>query len=173
MRKPLAIVLNTVAPGAGLILLRREWLGTLLAAFFALLCIVGLGGLLIVPQGIPGWLVTTCLVTAGLLWVSAQVLLLRRWRVAFTAEMQRELEQLCLRADESLAAGDVDGAYRTLQLARSLNDEDIEINVRWAQVLTAMGQLGHARRAWKLVCRLARGGDAYRQAVDALAKLPH
>jgi len=172
MRKWLAIGLNLVAPGTGLILLRREWLGTLLAAFFSLLCLIGLWGLLIVPLELPRWLVYGSLIAAGLLWVWAQVLLRRRMRVAFTPEMQTELEQLCLRADEFLEADDVPSAFRTLQFARSLNDEDVEINIRWAHVLTAMGQFGHARRAWKLVCRLDRHGEAYRMAVEALERLP-
>jgi hypothetical protein len=172
MRKWLAIGLNILAPGTGLILLRREWLGTLLAAFFSLLCLVGLWGLLIVPMELPRWLVVSSLIAAGLVWTAAQVLLMRRMRVACTPEMQTELEQLCLRADELLEAGDVETAFRTLQFARSLNDEDVEINIRWAHVLTAMGQFGQARRAWKLVCRLDRRGEAHRMAVEALERLP-
>ena len=87
MSKWFAIILNLVAPGAGLIVLRREWLGTLLAAFFTALSLVGLWGWLIIPLVIPTWLVGGSLVGAGLLWTWSQWLLYHRMKETCTPEV--------------------------------------------------------------------------------------
>jgi hypothetical protein len=144
----------------------------LLAVVFSLLCLTGLWGLLIIPAEIGPWLAAGSLVASALLWAWSQWLLAQRMKVACAPEIQDELHQLCLRADELIDGSELQAAYRTLLIARSLNDEDVEVNVRWARLLTLMGRFRHARRAWNLVIRLSRSRETYRQAVEALEKLP-
>lgn len=172
MKKWLAITLNVIAPGAGLILLRREWLGTLLAVFFTALGTTGLWGLLIVPAQFPAWMVTGTLIAAGLTWLWAQWLLVQRAREACSPALAEELERLCRRADECVRQSDLQAAYRTLLIARSLNDEDVEVTRRWAELMTLMGRFRHARRAWHALTRLDPHGPYARTAVEALNRLP-
>ncbi len=172
MKRWLAIALNVLAPGAGLILLRREWLGTLLAVFFTVPGLIGLWGLLIIPAQWPAWMVTGALIVAGLIWLWAQWLLVQRARETGSPALAEELERLCRRADECLERSDIPAAYRTLLVARSLNDEDLEVIRRWAELMTRMDRVRHARRAWRTVARLDPHGPYGRTACEALARLP-
>ena len=73
---------NLVVPGAGLIMLRREWLGFCLALLYSLCANFAVTGLLIAPMAWPRWLVAISAVLAGLAWALAQVLCLLQWKNA-------------------------------------------------------------------------------------------
>jgi hypothetical protein len=172
MRKWSAIMLNLIAPGTGLILLRREWLGVLLALVFTMLCLVGLWGWLLIPLVIPTWLMVSTLAGAGLLWLWSQGLLYRRLRVIAMPGIESELRDLCRRAADAVDRQDFQSAEQILVVARSLNDEDVEVNVHWAELMTRLGRFRQARRTWHRVLRLDRSPTRRREAVQALEKLP-
>lgn len=173
MRKWSAIVLNLIAPGTGLILLRREWFGILLSLVFTMVCLVGLWGWLMIPLVIPRWLVGGSLAGAGLLWLWSQGLLYSRLRVVCTPGIESELRDLCRRAAEAVDRREFQTAEQILVVARSLNDEDVEVNVHWAELMTLLGRFRQARRAWHRVLRLDRDPTRRRGAVQALERLPH
>ena len=172
MRRSIAPWLNIIVPGAGLILLRREWLGLVLAMLFCLFAQIGLWGLFIVPASIPGWITAGALAGAGLTWIGAQYTLVIRLRRAFGPGTAREVERLCRLAEEAIAAADYTKAEELLLVAMTLNDEAPRVNVHWAQLMTAMGRFRHARQAWNRVVQLSRTSTEQRQAAEALAALP-
>jgi len=75
----MALLLNLLLPGAGLILRRREWVGFLLCLNFGLCGNVALAGLLIAPDSLPLWIVYLAISLATLTWFVSQVLF---WRAA-------------------------------------------------------------------------------------------
>jgi hypothetical protein len=85
---------NLIVPGAGLIFLRREWLGFCLALIFALCANVGVIGYSIAPQAWPGWLVGLSTVLTCCSWVLAQVLCLLQWRTTQSYSHAQETEIL-------------------------------------------------------------------------------
>ncbi|MCP4594761.1 MAG: hypothetical protein GY842_28855 [bacterium] len=172
MRKAVAPWLNLAVPGAGLILLRREWLGLTWAILFCLCAQTCLWGWLIVPKLIPGWLTSSAAGGAILTWVGAQYTLVVRLRRAFGAGVEQEVGRLCGLAQTALEAGDYTRAREMLLVALTLNDEDAQVNSLWAQLMTALGKIAQARRAWTRVVRLTRDDLVRRQADEARAALP-
>jgi len=172
MRKFIAPWINLLVPGAGLILLRREWLGLVLAVLFCLCAQIGLWGLFIVPASVPGWITGSALAGAGLTWIGAQYTLVIRLRRAFGPGIAREILHLCESAEEAIAAAAYDRAEELLLVALTLNDEDPRVNTLWAQLMTALGRFHHARRAWKRVVQVAHDDPERRRAIEALAALP-
>jgi len=75
-----AIVLNLIVPGAGLILLRAEPVGILIAAVYGLAGQVGALGLLSLPAQIPREVAVAAVVVAGLTWLAGQWVLRQRLR---------------------------------------------------------------------------------------------
>jgi hypothetical protein len=171
MRKWSAVILNILAPGAGLVILRREWLGILLAVAFACLGLTGLWGWLLIPLVIPSWLAKVSLAAAVLLWIWSQWLLLQRVKVICSPQLQQELRAMCERAAEAIAREELDAAYQTLLVAMALDDESAEVNARWADLMARMGRFDQARRAWRRVLRLSREGAYRGEAVKALKEL--
>ena len=172
MRKSIAPWINLAVPGAGLVLLRREWLGLVLAVLFCFCAQIALWGLLIVPASIPGWITGSALAGAVLTWIGAQYTLIIRLRRAFGPGIAREIVHLCRSAEEAIAAGAYDRGEELLLVALTLNDEDPRVNTLWAQLMTALGRFRHAHRAWKRVVQVTCDGAERRQAVEALAALP-
>ena len=173
MRRRLAVVCNLAVPGSGLIVLRREWLGLALAVLFGLLVEVALLGTLVVPAAVPVWITRSCIAGAALVWVSAQWRLVVRLRVTEGAALPEEVRLLRERAAAATEAGSYAEAVDILRLALTLDDEDVESNIQWAELMTAMGRFRHARRAWRRVLPLDRCGQHRRQAMEALAALPN
>ena len=172
MRKSIAPWLNLVVPGAGLILLRREWLGLVLAMLFCVCAQIGLWGLYIVPASIPGWVTFSALAGAVLAWICAQYTLVIRIRRAFGPGIDHEIGHLCRLAEEAVAGAQYDKAEEFLLVALTLNDEDSRVNALWAQLMTALGKFHDARRAWRRVAQLSPTQSERRQAAEALASLP-
>ena len=172
MRRSVAPWLNLIVPGAGLILLRWEWLGLALAMLFCLCAQIGLWGRWIVPASIPGWVTTSALAGAVLVWVAAQYTLVIRLRDAFGPGVKHDIIRLCRLAEQALADGTYDQAEELLRVALTLNDEDPRVNTLWAQLMTALGKFHHARQAWHRVLQLSRTRAERRHAFEALAALP-
>lgn len=140
-------MLNLIFPGSGLVLLKREWLGLVLALFFAACVSLFIAGQWIAPVVMPRWLVLGCLVLALLVWLFAQWLGWTR---------HRELAILHVRANELLARGqtlvgqgDLTAAVTAFDAARALEPERADVLLRLAELLDRTGD--HAAR--DEVCR--------------------
>ncbi|UCG32113.1 MAG: hypothetical protein JSU68_10650 [Phycisphaerales bacterium] len=171
MRYQTAIVLNLFVPGTGLILARREWLGIALAALFGVLVQLGLWGCLIEPARVPTWLVATCLAGSALVWLAAQYLLRQRLVLMRNPDVQEELTRLRDQAADHLANGGYKDAWATLQVALAIDDEDLDSNVLVAELLAALGRVDEARKAWRRVAQLDRGGVCRGRTVEGLDRL--
>lgn len=74
----MALFLNILVPGAGLIVRGRHWLGFALAMLFALAANAAVAGWLVAPMAIPPVYTWVATVLAALTWLLAQVSLLRQ-----------------------------------------------------------------------------------------------
>lgn len=166
-----AVVINLFVPGAGLIVLRRQWLGLALSVLFGLLAQIVIFGLLIVPEDVPRWAVFVSAFAALGTWALAQWLAISRVRFVASPGLEGELRALCGRAREALVGEDWTEARRTLLVASDLNDEDLELAVLWAELMTATGQVSEARRWWHRVLRLDRARVHRQTALGALSAL--
>jgi hypothetical protein len=153
-----ARLLNLVVPGSGMILLRREWLGFVAAILFSLLAALAIVGRWVVPRDVPPLLVAVSGWAAVGVWGLTQWLVHRRARWLASPALARELAVMRAQAAEALAEGDHMEAHRVLLVARSVDDEDVELAVLWAELMTAMGRQRAARRGWQRVRRLDRSG---------------
>jgi len=170
-RQGLARVINLVAPGSGLVLLRREWLGLAVAALFAVLGQVVVLGWWVVPLDVPRWMPWVAGAVAVVLWAHAQWLLHCRIRLNASPVLAEELADLRSRAADALVRGDHAEAQRVLQVALSIDDEDMDVAVLWARLKSAQGERDAARRGWRRVLALSPGAEQRRAARDALAAL--
>ncbi|HEY3242930.1 MAG TPA: hypothetical protein VGM03_06210 [Phycisphaerae bacterium] len=172
MRERLAILLNLLVPGAGLIMLQRDWLGFTLALLFAVLAQIGIAGRWLMPSVMPRSVALGALVAASLVWAGAQWLLLMRWREIAGNGVSAELASLCTRAGEAIRQQRYTDAYDVLRVALTLNDEHPEVLRQWAELLTLMGRFRQARHAWHRLLQLAHDDDCRQAATTALAALP-
>ncbi len=150
--KPL---INIIVPGAGLIVLRREWLGLAVSLLFGLLAQIGVGGLWLFPAAIPQRVAVAALGLAGLVWLGAQWLTLRRIKSATGPIIEREILVLCHRADDAIASGRFAEADDLLLAARQINDEHPVVNRKLAESAARAGRRRDAVRAWRRVKALA------------------
>ena len=74
----MALMLNLLIPGAGLILRGRHWLGFALAMLFALSVNTAIAGWLVAPVAIPRFYTWMATILSSVTWVLAQALVLRR-----------------------------------------------------------------------------------------------
>jgi len=172
MNRPTAArILNLLVPGAGLILLRREWLGLSLAVAFTVLAQIAILGWWIVPLDFPDALTWGAGIGAALTWGHAQWLLHCRATLVGAPAFISQLADLRQRAEDALRRGDHAEAQRMLWIALRADDEDVELAVLWAQLMAAKGDRAGARRGWRRVLALATAGEhrrAARQALDSL-----
>ena len=63
-------------------------------------------------------------------------------------------------------------ARELLQIALAMNDEDLEVHVLWARLLTLTGKFDEARPAWERVIRLDEDGVYRVEAVEAVDHFP-
>lgn len=172
MRRQAAIIVNLFIPGAGLILLRREWLGAALALLFGVLVELGLWGCLIEPARTPLWSAVVCLVGGASVWLWGQVLLRRRMVEVSAPEIGAEVERLRDQAAEQMARERYEEAWGSVRMALSIDDEDVETNVLCADLLTVLGRFDEARRSWLAVEQLDGAGLYRRRVSEALQRLP-
>ena len=128
MNQPLIRLINVLVPGAGLIVLRREWLGTALGLLFCLLAQISLLGWLIIPAEVPAWVIRSSAVAAALVWGGSQWLLLCRLKVAVGPAVDREIESLCARINDALARQDLEDADALVRAGLKIDDENVALN---------------------------------------------
>ena len=153
-RHRVAVILNLLLPGTGLILLRREWLGLCTSLFFALALEVGLFSWLLAPLALPFWVQVVAWLCGGAIWVGAQMLVRSRLAFLNDPDLPEQMASLLRRADEAMRDENLKEARGLLRVALTLDDEDVEANVRLADLLTAQGRSKEARRVWRRVSRL-------------------
>lgn len=78
----MALLLNALIPGAGLILRGRHWLGFALAMLFGLAVNTAIAGWLVAPVAIPRFYTWMATILSVVTWMLAQTLHLRRSRTA-------------------------------------------------------------------------------------------
>jgi hypothetical protein len=167
-----AVILNVLAPGAGLILLGRAWTGLVVALLFAVCAELALCGVAISPAGVPAWLTLSTGVLAAGTWLLGQGMLRDRIRTLRNPSLSRELEDLRHEAAEAMTRGDLLEAEGLLRLAGDLDLGSVETMVLWAQLMTMLGRFAESRHAWR---RVMRSGDErfIREAVGAIQRLPN
>lgn len=171
LRLKIAIGLNLLVPGSGLILARREWLGFILAMAFTACGQIAVMGLLIGPEDVPQR-VTACAVgLAAALWVGGQYL---QWRCIGPPANSSRASQLGIchgLADDAIEQNRYQDAYGALQVALTVDDEDLQAYVKLARVAATLGKFGESRKTWKIVQQLDRRRLFRREMVQALSRL--
>lgn len=167
-----AIGLNVIAPGAGLVILRREWFGLTVAVLFGLLAQAAIYGTLVDPMLARSDVTWVCGFAAGVVWVYAQATTIARARRVLGARARREIAVIVRQASQALSDGRYGDAIDLLNVALCVNDESIDLGVALARVLTLTGRLADARSAWKRVLDLDIAGDYRSEAITALERLP-
>jgi hypothetical protein len=138
MRRVIALISNLLLPGAGLILLRREWLGLAHAGLFCLALHLGIWGTWIVPAALPDWLPRGAFTLAALVWAASQWLCIRQSRVVCDPNSKVEIEQLNQIANEHLTQGRAHEAIQFLDIAIKLDDENQELKETRAEFATKL-----------------------------------
>ena len=162
---------NALVPGAGLVLMRREWLGAALTVLFTTAVLVALWGWLLIPLEVPRWVTIGAAIAAAVTWLAAQALAWSRGRLVLGEEARARLRFLEQEAAEALERGELAEARELLLVALTLNDEYLPIRRQWAVLLTRTGRLPDARRAWKKLLKLDRAGTYREEARKALTNL--
>lgn len=171
MRFPLTIIINVLAPGTGLIVLRREWLGFAIALLYCVFAQIAILGYLLIPATIPRYVTAGAAVAAFSVWLWSQWLFFERRRLSTGEAVERELRILSERCTEAIKANNLPEAHDLLQMALMINDEHLALNKQCAKVMTMMGRLDDAARAWRRVLQLEREPAERRAAKLALAEL--
>lgn len=171
-RRIVALGLNLVAPGAGLIVLRREWLGAVLALLFTVLLQLGLWGLLIIPEEFTGAATWGSLAAACGVWLAAQGMGAARARAILGPGARQQLQVLHAQAALDIEQARLADARELLLIALALSDEDPKSRCLWAQLMTLTGNFQAARKGWETVLKLDRAGTHLEEARAALAELP-
>ncbi len=101
-------IANLILPGAGLILLRKEWLGLMVSLLFATFGNVAIAGGLIAPDSLPAWLTWLAGIMTAATWVVAQGLLVRQ-RTEISAAV-RHAQSLANEARAAISRNDMNAA---------------------------------------------------------------
>jgi hypothetical protein len=167
----LAILMNLLVPGTGLIALGRVWLGLAVALWFGLGAEVAICGSVLAPMSLPRWVTLTGGGLALAAWLAGQGLLIGRIRLLRDPNLPAELQALRDLAEKALARGEFAAAQSPLRVALSIDDADVPTRVLWARLLTQTGRTARARRAWLEAQQLdiqQRYSAEIRQALDQL-----
>jgi len=133
----MALILNLVIPGAGLMLRGRYWLGFALAMLFALAANVAIAGWLVAPVAIPRIYSWTASIIAVMTWVLAQVLIVRH--PSSPADAEPAVGTLLEQAQDAMSRRDWTAARTAIDAALELNQENAEMNDLRARVNTLAG----------------------------------
>ena len=145
-------LLNLILPGAGLIVRRREWLGFSLALLFGICGNLALAGWLIAPAAVPSGLTFPAFVISGLIWLIAQICLLRQ--AAWEARCARDMSLLLRKACVALDSGEIEPARVCLESGFALDNENVGLHILWARLLALEGDVRSARKALVRVAKL-------------------
>lgn len=155
-RMPKVLLLNALVPGAGLVVLRREWLGLATSILFAVFALIFIFSRWITPSDIPGWASYLALIGLVLVWAGSQAFVVQRGRFLGDPDLVAEIAHLRQEGDAAIRAGDLQEAHRVLLVALNLDDEDAETWLLWSQLMEQQGNSKAARTGWKRVLRLGR-----------------
>ncbi len=172
MRSALCIALNVLMPGTGLVLAKRERWGTALALFFCVSGQVFLYGAWLTPASVPKAMTLLAAIVLVVTWMSAQGMLYARLTQLSSVDLDSQIKDLVVLSKEAIEDGVYVNARLALESALSLDDENVQVNVLWARLMTLMGRFPEARRSWKRVCQLDKDGLYGREAESALRELP-
>jgi len=171
MRFALPVIVNVLAPGAGLILLGRFWTGLVLALLFGVCGELAICGALISPGGVPAWITAAAGALAAGAWLLGQWMLRDRIATLRDPALQQELAVLRNQAAEAVARGDLAEARGLLRIALEIDPDDVDTLVTWARLMTLLGRFDQSHKAWQRVA--CSGDERYRrEAVEAIEKLP-
>ncbi len=165
------LLLNLVAPGAGLAWLGRLIDGWLVGLAGALTANLAIWAFMILPDETTATGRRTLLLLALLVFVLAQVLYAQAVRDAARRRSEHVRRGALSHSRRLLECGDAQGAWMALSPALGHDADDLLLAYRAAQVLTAAGDVDRARHAWQRVRRLD-GHRIYRaQIAEAQARL--
>lgn len=155
-RMPVVMFLNAMIPGAGLVVLRREWLGLATSILFAVIALIFISSRWITPSDVPTWAMYLMLAGMILVWAGSMAMVVHRFRFVSDPELIAEIEQLRGQGADAIAAGDLDEAHRVLMVALSLDDEAAETWLIWSDLMERQNKVHAARVGWKRVLRLSK-----------------
>jgi hypothetical protein len=167
----LALAVNVLLPGSGLIVIRRPWRGLAAALFFTACGHVLIFTTLIAPQRFDPRVRGFALLGAAATWLAAQASL---WRARGERQTQGRLQQLQIcydLADDAWRDRRPEDACSALCVALTVDDENPHTYARLARLLVRCGRYDEARGAWKKVAALDRAGEYREQRAAALEEL--
>lgn len=143
--------INLFVPGGGLILSGHVTAGLMVGVFFGVLCNLAILASLVVPDEFSRSGRSLCILSAALVYILAQFLLIRAHasdvQVARNCARRSTLRQ----AAASLEQGDAEAARVELEALRSQSKGDLHVAVCHARALSAGGDSAAAIRAWEAV----------------------
>ncbi len=172
-RLRIAIALNFILPGSGLILDQREWLGFVLAMAFTACAQITVFGTWIAPEAVAEWLTATGAGFAAAVWVVGQCLLRNSIRTRTRQARADQISTCFALADEATKLGRYDEACGAIDVAMTVDDENPETYARLARLSTLIGEYDRARKAWRRVAELDRRRVFRLEMADALDRLPY
>ncbi len=137
-----AQVINLFIPGAGLILLRRTWLGLALALLFSLSGHVVIAGLWIAPLAVPRVVLGAVMVAAVLVWALTQWLVRVRIRLVLGGDARHALALLRDRAIETMQAGRYEESAGLIRQALRIDGADPELIALEKKITIRAGEQG-------------------------------
>lgn len=167
-----ALWLNALVPGTGLIALQRGSAGLPLAISFFVTTETSLFGLLIMPKAMGSTITTAAMILSAVIWLIAQILLLRR--ISDVHDLEHQI-QAALRIDQARQAvllAEWGNAKRLLEEAADYDAEQPELNWLLAKVLSAVSRSDVAACQWRLLRQVDRSGRYAQDIERALAPLP-
>lgn len=175
-RAAVAQWVNTFAPGVGLILLRRVWMGLIVSALFTLFANVVVLAVFLLPDEFNAWTAGLSIGLTGGTYVGAQVRLVMVVREARRKRAAEKRRRVLGRVLELMRDGEARAALRELSVLEHLWETDLLVAYRVAQLLSAAAdEEAGARRAWQRVRRLDKhriyGEETRRLAEDAEMKV--
>lgn len=123
----MALILNILVPGAGLILRKREWLGLSLALLFAICGNLAIAGSIIAPAAMPIWLTTVSLALAVIVWAASQLLCHRQGR--WLRESAAHIHTIYSEALEAIKRNDPDAAHIAIEAIEAVDPECNELRL--------------------------------------------
>lgn len=159
--------LNLLIPGAGLVPIRREWLGLALALLFAVCMNIWIAGLWIAPLAVPQWLSFLALGLGIAGWMAAQTLFLHLARRHDA--IQKEIDSLLAQAKRDASENDLDSARAVLEAASALDGERPDVISAEADLADASGLPDEARRLRRRILSIAPSSEWAAAAKNSLA----
>lgn len=161
-RTPKIIFLNALVPGAGLVVLRREWLGLATSVLFAMFALIFIVSRWITPSDIPTWASYMALAGLILVWAGSLAVVVNRAKSIGDPDFIAEIEHLRQEGADAIAANDLEEAHRALLVALNLDDEDAETWLLWSKLMERQGNARAAQVGWKRLSLLSHV-DEHRQ----------